>query len=45
MRVETKNTTVYIFTINETWNLIDMGIWKYINERLRTNERIEIEQG
>ena len=45
MRVETKNITVYIFTKDEMWNLIDMGIWKHINERLRPNESIEIEHG
>jgi hypothetical protein len=43
MRVESKLTTVYFFTKDEMWSLINMDIWKYINERLKSNERIEIE--
>lgn len=41
--VETKIVT-YVFTEEEREYLIKMGIWGFINTRLRGNERIEVEK-
>lgn len=43
MRVESRPTTVYIFTEQEREYLVDLGMWTYIYSRLKTDERIEVE--
>ena len=45
MKVNVKETRIitYTFTKYEQDYLIKMGIWSFINARLRDNERIEVE--
>ncbi len=42
--IETKTITYYI-SFKEHTDLVRMGFWGYIKERLKDNERIVIEQG
>ena len=43
MRVESRSTTVYIFTLAEKDHLEELGVWKLICARLMNHERIEVE--
>ena len=43
MRVETKTTTVYIFTEIEVEHLEELEIWEFILTHLKDTERVEIE--
>jgi hypothetical protein len=44
MRVDVVTTIVYTFTDAEREHLKEMGVWIFILNHLRDNERIEIEQ-
>jgi hypothetical protein len=45
MNVKTEKQTIitYTFTKGERHALMDMGLWGFINARLLSNERIEVE--
>jgi len=43
MRVESKEVMVYTFSHSEREYLVGLGVWGFLNSRLKENEVIKVE--